>query len=57
MTNNWAKSMGEKVCDLISSDGKLSEFGLYKRFDIKGKPSYWLFARDDTNNNETKRGI
>ena len=54
MTNSWPNSMGENVCDLISSDGKLSEFGLYKRFDTEGNPSYWLFARDDTNTNETK---
>ena len=54
MTNSWANTMGENVCDLISSDGKLSDFGVYKRFDTKGNPSYWLFSRDDNNENETK---
>ena len=54
MTNSWANKTEDNVCDLISSDGKLNEFGVYKRFDTKGHPSYWLFSRDDTNQNETK---
>ena len=54
MTNSWANILGENVCDLISSDGKLSEFGVYRRFDTEGNQSFWLFTRDDTNQNETK---
>ena len=54
MTNSWANKTEDNFCDLISSEGKLNEFGFYKRFDTKGHPSYWMFARDDTNKNETK---
>ena len=42
-------SYEERVCDLIFSEGKLRDFGVYKRFDTNNTPSYWLFVRDGDN--------
>ena len=45
----FMNSYEENVSDLIFSEEKLRDFGVYKRIDTNDNPSYWLFIRDGNN--------
>ena len=49
LMSTFTITSNDPICDFILSEGKLRALGLHRRFDINGKPSYWLFRRDTSN--------